>query len=195
MEEQTLIFITGGARSGKSTFAEKIVSNLSSDCGGNLHYIASCKPLDHEMKNRINLHKKQREESGVHWKTWECPLDLRSIAPSFQTGDIVLLDCLTILLSNELFRDRYLESSWNNKEHQELVIQSILKGIDDIRENSKALVIVSNEVLNEQIIDRSLVQTYGRLLGYLHQQFVKKASRAYVVEAGIPVLMKGGSVR
>lgn len=189
MEKQTLIFITGGARSGKSTFAEEYATAIANENGGNLHYIATCRPSDKEMKNRIYRHKLERKESGVKWKTWECPIDLLNLAPFFKNDDIVLLDCLTILLTNELFQNGFLEQTWNNRNYQENVVHSILMGINLIQESSKALVIVSNEVLNEPL-NHTLTQTYGRLLGYLHQSIIMRAKKAYLIEAGIPILMK-----
>jgi adenosylcobinamide kinase / adenosylcobinamide-phosphate guanylyltransferase len=189
MEESGLIFVTGGARSGKSSFAERFTCKIASDYGGDLHYIATCRPADNEMRNRIYRHQQERKESVSEWKTWECPTDIQSLIPFFKKEDIVLLDCLTILLTNELFLD---EHSWKHKDFQEKVMESILTGIEAVEQKVQAFVIVSNDVLNENIIDRSLVQTYGRLLGCLHQQIVKKARKAFLVESGIPVLMKGG---
>jgi adenosylcobinamide kinase / adenosylcobinamide-phosphate guanylyltransferase len=189
MEESGLIFVTGSARSGKSSFAERLTCKIAHDYGGDLHYIATCRPSDAEMRNRIDRHKKERKESAAQWKTWECPTDIKGLVPLFKNGDIILLDCLTILLTNELFLD---EHSWKHHDFQEKVMESILTGIEAIEQKVQAFVIVSNDVLNENIIDRSLVQTYGRLLGCLHQQIVKKAKKAFLVESGIPVLMKGG---
>lgn len=191
MEKSGLIFITGGARSGKSSFAEDLSFKMAGNNGGNLHYIATCKPADDEMRHRIDRHKREREKSNAEWKTWECPTDIKRVAHSFQKEDTILLDCLTILLTNELFHDGYLENSWNRREFHALVTKSILTGIMMIEERVQTLVIVSNDVLYENITGHSLVQTYGRLLGYLHQQIVKRATMAFAVESGIPVLMKG----
>jgi adenosylcobinamide kinase / adenosylcobinamide-phosphate guanylyltransferase len=189
MEESGLIFVTGGARSGKSSFAESLSCKIARDYGGELHYIATCRPADDEMRNRIYRHQQEREESTSEWKTWECPTDMKRLVLFLKKEDIVLLDCLTILLTNELFQD---EHSWKHNDFQEQVMESILTGIEAVEQKVQAFVIVSNDVLNENIIDRSLVQTYGRLLGCLHQQIVKKARKAFLVESGIPVLMKGG---
>jgi adenosylcobinamide kinase / adenosylcobinamide-phosphate guanylyltransferase len=189
MEESGLIFVTGGARSGKSSFAESLSCKIARDYGGELHYIATCRPADDEMRNRIYRHQQEREESTSEWKTWECPTDMKRLVLFLKKEDIVLLDCLTILLTNELFQD---EHSWKHNDFQEQVMESILTGIEAIEQKVQAFVIVSNDVLNENIIDRSLVQTYGRLLGCLHKQIVKNANKAFLVESGIPVLMKGG---
>lgn len=191
MEKPTLIFITGGARSGKSTFAEHYASILAKGSGRNLHYIATSKPTDDEMSRRIFLHQKGRQENEIPWKTWECPIDLVNIAEHFQKTDIVLLDCLTLLLTNELFREEFADHLWDCEETQQTIIETILNGIFSILNNCHTLFIVSNEVLHEQFKNQSLVQTYGKLLGFLHQQIVNQATEAYLVEAGIPVMMKG----
>lgn len=184
MEKSALILITGGARSGKSTFGEKITSSLAKKEGNSLHYIATSRPSDEEMQQRIHRHKEQRNISGFVWKTWECPRGLKAIVSHFGPKDIVLLDCLTILLANELFSDR----------KNDQVTESILQPIDDLKQCCRALVVVSNEVLNEPLPDDPLIQTYARLLGNLHRELVKRASAAYLVEMGVPVLMKGISV-
>ncbi len=188
--EERLIFITGGARSGKSTFAENYAQMLAKQKGGSLHYIASSYRTDEEMEKRIRLHEQQRVASGARWTTWECPLSIGKLAPSFRANDIVLLDCLTILLTNELFQDGYEESVWRDEKFQRKVVQSIEMGIDAIVHHVCVLIVVSNEVLNEPFQEHSLIHTYGKLLGFLHQQLVQKASQAYLVEAGVPILMK-----
>lgn len=187
MEKRQLKFITGGARSGKSSFAENYAIALAKNEGGHLQYIASSYCTDEEMATRIQLHQQQREASGAIWQTWECPLHIGKIAPSFQNNDIVLLDCLTILLANQLFQGS--EDSWKDDEFQREVFQSIVAGIDAIRERAHTLIVVSNEVSHEPL-DDPLVHTYMRILGRLHQQIVERACKAYVVEASIPLLMK-----
>lgn len=182
METSTLIFITGGARSGKSTFAERTAASLAKKERCSLRYIATSRPADEEMEQRIRRHKEQRMESGFEWKTWECPTDLNAVVSHFGPKDIVLLDCLTILLANELFSDRHKE---------EQVMEAILPPIADLKNRCRALVIVSNEVLNEPLQGQLPTLTYARLLGRLHRELVQRAAAAYLVEAGIPVLMKG----
>lgn len=179
--ETALTFITGGARSGKSTFAEQTAARLALNEGGKLHYIATSKPSDEEMRLRIRRHKEQRKEGGFPWRTWECHDRLGAIVAHFGPEDIVLLDCLTILLANELRLDG----------KQERIMEAILRPIDDLKKHCRALVIVSNEVLNAPLNNDRLTLTYGHLLGNLHRELVKRASAAYLVEAGIPVLMKG----
>ena len=91
------IFITGGARSGKSVFAEK----LALEFGGSLCYLATAQALDDEMEERIGLH---RERRGEQWHTLEEPLDLsRVLKESDGRYQVILVDCITLWLSNLLF--------------------------------------------------------------------------------------------
>jgi adenosylcobinamide kinase / adenosylcobinamide-phosphate guanylyltransferase len=187
-EPSSLVFISGGVRSGKSSFAEKVAADIAGQTGGQLHYIAAGQSTDSEMKNRIARHQKDRLESGLNWKTWEQSRDLRQLSGAFSSNDIVLLDCITTLLNNEFFAS---EDEWKNPQFQNQVIGSIKEGVEQIAESCHTLVVVSNEVLNESLGENELVFTYGKILGQLHQHLTAMAKRAYLVEAGIPILMKG----
>lgn len=181
-----LIFITGGVRSGKSTFAEKTAASAAST--GRLHYIAAGKSSDEEMAERILLHQKQRDESGSGWRTWEQPAGIGELAAAFTKQDVLLLDCLTTLLNNELFGTG---GRWESPAFQEEVKERILADIQSLNESTGALIIVSNEVQFEPFEAGSVSQIFARLLGQLHQRIVGMAVQAYLVEAGIPLLMKG----
>ncbi|MBN8203809.1 bifunctional adenosylcobinamide kinase/adenosylcobinamide-phosphate guanylyltransferase [Bacillus sp. NTK034] len=184
----SLIFISGGVRSGKSSFAERTAAGLAMKSEGKLHYIAAGKAYDPEMEARIQRHQDDREKSGLSWTTWEKPSALEEISGNFNNQDIVLFDCLTTLLNNELFR---AEDDWRNREFQESLSFDILRAITEIRKNCRYLIVVSNEVLNEPIGKNELVITYSKILGTLHRNIVGMADEAYLVEAGIPIQMKG----
>ncbi|WP_249308472.1 bifunctional adenosylcobinamide kinase/adenosylcobinamide-phosphate guanylyltransferase [Lederbergia citrea] len=188
MKLAPFIFVTGGVRSGKSSFAEKVALAKALKRNGNLHYIACGRPVDDEMKGRIKLHQADREECGFSWTTWEQPNAIGNLATEFSNMDVVLLDCLTTLLNNELFREK---SSWKNPHFQDDVKETIISDLECLRETCGSLILVSNEVLNEVPIDNPLVFTYTRLLGQLHQSIVKNCTSAILVEAGIPFSMKG----
>ncbi|WP_221564976.1 bifunctional adenosylcobinamide kinase/adenosylcobinamide-phosphate guanylyltransferase [Alkalihalobacillus sp. TS-13] len=180
-----MIFITGGVRSGKSSFAEKMAMEKAISKGRNLHYIATGLPSDTEMKLRIEKHKQQRHQCNQNWNTWEHPRNIGLLAENFTNKDILLLDCLTTLLNNELFSD---ETAQNNR-----MIGSILSGIERLRKNCDSLIIVSNEILNETLQANDLVLSYKKMLGHLHQEIVKYSDQAFLVESGVPILMKGGA--
>ncbi|MGJ9457782.1 bifunctional adenosylcobinamide kinase/adenosylcobinamide-phosphate guanylyltransferase [Oceanobacillus sp. CF4.6] len=187
METASITFITGGVRSGKSNFAEKIAVQRAFEIGGSLHYIATGMPSDREMEKRILKHQKDRRVSGFHWQTWEQPMNIEWLASCFKEKDIILLDCLTILLTNELFSN---QEDWSASYLKE-VFRRILTGIKAIEKSCHQLIIVSNEVLFDPFHEKKLVFTYCQLIGRLHQEIVNIADQSYVVEAGIPMLMKG----
>ena len=188
MAKSGVIFISGGVRSGKSSFAEKLATEAAKETNGQLHYIAAGQSTDPEMAERIARHQRDRETSRLTWKTWEQPVELGNIADLFIKKDIVLLDCLTTLLNNEFFQQ---DEEWKKPDFQRKVMKSILSGIEGISQSCQLFIIVSNEVLNEIQGDNELVRIYGRMLGQLHQQIVAIAKQAFLVEAGIPLLMKG----
>jgi adenosylcobinamide kinase/adenosylcobinamide-phosphate guanylyltransferase len=186
-EASSLIFITGGVRSGKSSFAEKMALEIVSDAGGQLTYLATGVPSDSEMKERIEKHQLDREAGVYQWETVEQSVQIGKIAEGFTDKDIILLDCVTTLLNNELFSS---EREWDET-FLEKVKENIVTGITDIKNRAKTLIVVSNEVLFESLCGNVLVIAYGRLLGQIHQHLVKEATQAFLVEAGIPIVMKG----
>lgn len=187
-EKSSLIFISGGVRSGKSRFAEILAGKWKKQISGQLHYVASGQPSDQEMKERIMRHKQDREYSGFHWRTWEIPRNLSPLSSVLSKDDIVLLDCLTTLLNNEFFHD---EGCWKDKDFSETIYYKILGEIKQVVKQARATIVVSNEVLWEPMADQGLVFSYSKVLGLLHQSLVKECDYAYLVEAGIPILMKG----
>jgi adenosylcobinamide kinase / adenosylcobinamide-phosphate guanylyltransferase len=187
VEKSRLCFISGGVRSGKSSFAEKKALEYAVP-DGNLHYLACGRISDEEMENRINRHKKDREESPIPWRTWEYSTDIIRIGIGLNQNSIILLDCLTTLLDNELF----LPNVRFEEPFLHRVYTKIISGIDEIRKLGRCLIIVSNEVVHEPIFPNEFLHTYGRMLGLLHQAIVEQADEAYLVESGIPIRMKRG---
>ncbi|WP_079508838.1 bifunctional adenosylcobinamide kinase/adenosylcobinamide-phosphate guanylyltransferase [Mesobacillus jeotgali] len=186
--ESSLIFISGGVRSGKSRFAEILAGKWEAKYSGQLHYVAAGQPSDQEMKERILRHQQDREFSGLHWRTWEIPRNLSSLSMVLTKNDIVLLDCLTTLLNNEFF---YKDGQWKNDNFPKMIAIKIINELKQVAEQARAFIIVSNEVLGEAVTDDRLVFTYAKVLGQLHQAIVKEADYAYLVEAGVPIMMKG----
>ncbi|WP_408006356.1 bifunctional adenosylcobinamide kinase/adenosylcobinamide-phosphate guanylyltransferase [Pseudalkalibacillus sp. A8] len=178
----SMIFITGGVRSGKSSFAEKMATERAIASNGTLNYIATGLRSDLEMERRIEKHRQDRQQSDQIGKTWEQPRNIGKLAENFTSRDILLLDCLTTLLNNELFD---VDAVPDN-----MLIDSIIDGIGQLKENCHSLIIVSNEILNEPIQNNELVLTYKKTLGILHQHIVSNANQAFLVESGVPILMK-----
>ena len=184
-----VIFISGGVRSGKSRFAEARATAESERERASLHYIACGQPTDSEMKARIEHHQQDRASANVPWETVECPTDIGSVAAHLNGNAVVLLDCVTTLLSNELFQD----VDWADATEQERIQKKIKADISVVSESCRTLIIVSNELGNEPL-RTDLVRVYARLLGELHQWIVETADEAILVEAGIPQYMKGEAI-
>lgn len=185
-----LIFVTGGVRSGKSSWAEKYVIDRSQH-EKHIHYIATAVQTDEEMKKRISNHQQRRKESPVKWFTWEQSRNIEQIADHFLGNEIVLLDCLTNLLNNELFYGvENGDEQWQDRNYQQFVLEKIQHGIEKIEKKTSFFVIVSNEVVYD-LFDHEVLISYMKLLGKCHQWIVRKADVAVRMEFGIPVFMKG----
>lgn len=187
MENASLIFITGGVRSGKSRFAEELAIRKAILTGAKLHYLAPGVASDPEMEKRIQRHRRGRQQSKADWTTWEQPHDIGKLSGCFNKNSILVLDCLTTLLNNELFL--------NDKKWDEIFLRrihnKILTGITSLLADSQQLIVVSNEVLQDLSQGNELVWEYSRIIGQLHQDLVNIAEQAYLVESGVPMMMKG----
>ncbi len=188
MERDLLIFITGGVRSGKSSFAETLAHSCLTSSKTKLSYIATSEVYDLEMSARIQKHKEDRLTSGLSWETWEQPRNIEQLEEVLLDDQIVLLDCLTTLLANELFSE---ENKWQEQDFQNELIGKFLSFLDKMIQKKITFILVSNELLNGGLTYDEATLAYLKLIGYLHQRIVEKASLVYLVEVGIPLLMKG----
>lgn len=182
-----IIFISGGVRSGKSSFAEQKAIHYAELYGQPLNYIATSRSDDEEMQERIFRHEAERLASGFDWTTFEIVNYFPENIQKIQIDGIVLLDCLTVLLANELFATIVAENKL--QKHSEKVANDIKKGINFLAVKAHTLIIVSNEIHYELHTD-PYVKIYQQTLGKLHQAIVKQCNTAYLVEATIPRLMK-----
>lgn len=186
--QSSLIFISGGVRSGKSRFAEILAGRMKAEYSGQLHYIAAGQPGDVEMRERIMRHQEDRELSGLKWRTWEIPRNLSQLSTVLTKNDIVLLDCLTTLLNNEFFHEY---GQWEKADFPKMIVTKVMNELRQVAQQARTFIVVSNEVLGEATGNGRLVFTYAQVLGQIHQALVKEADYAYLVEAGLPILMKG----
>ncbi len=165
-----LTFVLGGARSGKSAFAESLVGAAPRPV-----YLATAQALDDEMVEKIRLHRARR---GDRWLTVEEPLDIVDALRRHAGRDNpVLLDCLTLWVSNLMHAGRDVDT-----ESQHLLESlATLKG---------PVVCVSNEVGLGVMPENALSRRYLNHLGRLHQNIAEQAARVYFLVAGIPMLIK-----
>ena len=169
------IFILGGCRSGKSNQALKLAEKIASD---NKIFIATCIVQDEEMKQRVANHQKGR---GQEWKTVEAPLQLpETIADNAKIGDVVVVDCLTLWISNLLMQGKETLK----------VEKQILNLVHAIEAAACPVVLVSNEVGTGIVPENKLVRMFRDLVGVVNQAVAKSADKVVWMVAGIPVTIK-----
>jgi adenosylcobinamide kinase / adenosylcobinamide-phosphate guanylyltransferase len=166
------VFVIGGARSGKSTFALEKAGSFP----GKKAYIATAEPLDDEMKKRIERH---RVERGGDWETFEEPVKIARVLKEMGSGfNAAVIDCLTLWLSNLLL----------GTEDPEEEIESFLASLGC--GGHPPLFVVSNEVGMGIVPDNALSRRFRDLAGHLNQKVAAIADEVYLVTAGIPVRIK-----
>jgi len=181
------IFVTGGARSGKSHFAEQLAAKKYSSG----IYIATSEALDDEMSERIQKHQADRLRSGFLWETIEVPLQLSNTLQQLRASSsdemqhrVVLVDCLTLWLSNWFFA---LEAEERREELLQLEIQKLA---EEVKLYPYPLIIVSNEVGDGIVPMDALSRKYRDEAGRLNQAIAHHCKQAFLVTAGIPVDLK-----
>ena len=173
-----LTLITGGARSGKSAFAE----SLARDAALPVTYIATLEPLDEEMRDRVAQHRAQRPAA---WRTVEETTDLDAAAREAGGGDTILLDCIAVWTSNRLLALRDEAPAPETLATLEAAVTedvgALLAALAARRGPS---IIVTNEVGDGLVPPYALGRAYRDLLGRVNQQVSRAAVHAYLVVAG-----------
>ncbi len=188
------MLILGGARSGKSTFAERLAMSSKRQVA----FIATATGSDDEMRERIARHRTARPPE---WQTLEETLDLAgAISRASQQADVLLLDCLTLWLSNVLFQDIAVydegELATVSRSAHMLVSERAMKGLNDCMHAiqslgaEKTVIMVSNEVGMGIVPAYPLGRLYRDTLGYMNQRVAQTADRVYLLVAGIAVDIK-----
>ncbi len=185
MEEKQLIFVLGGARSGKSDFALK----LAKEVGGPVLFVATAESKDAEMEQRIQEHRRQRPND---WRTLEAPLHVsKYIAEHEGDASVVIIDCLTVWAANVLD-----SSSLKGLEEPDFgaakdALADDLGGLHDWHRYSKAsLIVISNEVGMGLVPPYPSGRAFRDLLGWANQFVATRATSVYFLIAGIPIELK-----
>jgi adenosylcobinamide kinase / adenosylcobinamide-phosphate guanylyltransferase len=170
---RAIILITGGARSGKSRYAEQRALEI----GARPFYVATAEAKDEEMAQRLAEHRKRR---GTQWHTIEEPVELTRVLLA-QRGktDCVLVDCLTLWVSNLLIRHT---DSYATEKVEEL--------IEHLPKLNFHLVFVTNEVGWGIVPDNPLARRFRDLAGWTNQQMAQAAHEAILMVAGLPIIVK-----
>lgn len=168
-----LIFITGGARSGKSRHALTLGTGYRRKA-----YLATGLATDDEMRERIARHKRER---GPEWQTLEEPLDLGTIIEqAVKDFDLILIDCLTFWISNLLLKEG----------NERLVAEKIAELKEQLTQRPCSFIVVSNEVGMGIVPDNSVSRLFRDLVGFANQEIAKVADQAVFMVAGLPLEFK-----
>lgn len=163
--------VLGGAASGKSAFAESLVTN-----GPNTPvYIATSQVFDAEMEDKVAAHRTMR---GTNWHTIEEPLDIAAALALAPLGSPVLIDCATLWLTNIILRDDEVDAATHAL-------------VDAIARHPDPVVIVSNEVGYGIVPENALSRRFRNAQGRLNQQIAQQADCVVSVMAGLPLVLKG----
>ena len=171
MTLQKLTFVLGGAASGKSALAERVVQAT----GKPKVYVATAQAFDDEMKQKIAAHQTSR---GDGWETIEEPFDLVGVLKDQNSTSVVLIDCLTLWLTNILLAERDLDAELGQ-------LLAALQG------RSCEMVLVSNEVGHGIVPDNALSRRFRAAQGRLNQMVAAEADTVLAVMAGLPIALKG----
>ena len=208
-------FVTGGARSGKSTFAERLAAQLAEPFGGRVIYLATSETNDVEMAARVAAHRAARPAA---WTTVECPLEVpaavrQHAGPGARAGSaasggpagppVFLLDCVTFWITNLLFADGAFggsappEDGFNYDkdllpaDDERAASARVSAGVADLlavlAETGVTLVAVSNEVGLGVVPEYPLARLYRDQLGWANQRLAAAADRVYFLVAGFPL--------
>ncbi|QXO18903.1 MULTISPECIES: bifunctional adenosylcobinamide kinase/adenosylcobinamide-phosphate guanylyltransferase [Vibrio] len=176
--------ILGGARSGKSSYAERQArQHLASTPDGRLHYVATAIAFDDEMRERIVHHQQQR---GGDWQEHEAPTQLAQTLAEMQAGDVVLVDCLTLWLNNVIYNDGQTMNATQIRQQVEQLAQSLAR-------TQATVLLVSNEVGMGVVPMGEVSRLFVDHAGWMNQAIAAVADSVVLVAAGLPLTLKSSS--
>lgn len=169
-----IVFIIGGARSGKSSFALQRAKEKT----GRVAFIATCSPCDKEMQIRVALHRKNRPR---HWKTFEVPEDITALINKIGSKfEVLIVDCLTLLISG------FMEK----KHKQGLIKNKINEMLKALKKCKSDAIVVSNEVGLGIVPQNKLARDFRDIAGRANQMVAKASDEAFFLVSGIPWRLK-----
>ncbi len=170
-----LTLILGGRRAGKSTYAQRLAGERAPD--GRVLFVATAEALDEDMSERIRQH---RESRPPEWVTLETPLDIvGDLSPIADRYDIVLLDCLTLWVTNLMLAE---------SDHR--VLDEARRLLDCYREQDASWIVVSNEVGLGVVPSSRLGRDFSDELGRVNQLVASQADEVTFIAAGLPLQLK-----
>lgn len=176
-----IILVTGGARSGKSSYALELAESLAE----RKLFVATCPDLDAEMADRVTRHKKEREGRG--WATIESQIDLASVfSTQARDYDVVLVDCITLWVNNIL----YIHDQRSVHVDDSTIAELCAAWLQQAGHLEATLILVTNEVGLGVVPDNALARKYRDLVGTCNQLIAKRADEVILVSCGLPLSLK-----
>lgn len=176
-----LVLVTGGCRSGKSSYALRYVEENASE----RIFLATCPVLDAEMSRRIDRH--QKERYGRNWQTCEEEMEITQKLRGFPNGAGVLVDCLTLWVNNMMYRSEQHGHPWPDEDEVEAKTEAF---INAARGRQGLTLAVTNEVGLGVVPEQALGRRFRDLTGRVNQTLAGRADEVYFLVSGIPMRIK-----
>ena len=187
--KSTIILCSGGARSGKSEFAEKLALSLK----GRKAYVATGQAFDDEMKDRIKKHQLRR---GKEWITFEIPLYLHKNWEQIKNvSDVILIDCLTMFTSNHVFAHGDINTQEDSNRIESIILEELRLLLQEINNsNDKTVIFVTNEIGLGIVPENKLARYFRDITGRVNREVASAANKMYLTISGVTIELKSQEV-
>lgn len=178
-----MILVTGGARSGKSSFGESLLKDLEK-----ILYVATCVPFDDEMEDRVKHHKESRPK---YWDTLECYKNFdEKLYNKINNYNGIILDCITIMVTNIIIEECKNNTTEEFNLAEKKVIKEVEKLIETLKSFNGTVVLVTNEVGFGLVPENKLSRYFRDIAGRVNQLLAKECENVYLVVSSLPVKIK-----
>ena len=187
--KSTIILCSGGARSGKSEFAEQLALSLK----GRKAYVATGQAFDDEMKDRIKKHQLRR---GKEWITFEIPLYLHKNWEQIKNvSDVILIDCLTMFTSNHVFAHGDINTQEDSNRIESIILEELRLLLQEINNsNDKTVIFVTNEIGVGIVPENKLARYFRDITGRVNREVASAANKMYLTISGVTIELKSQEV-
>ena len=187
--KSTIILCSGGARSGKSEFAEQLALSLK----GRKAYVATGQAFDDEMKDRIKKHQLRR---GKEWITFEIPLHLHKNWEEIKNvSDVILIDCLTMFTSNHVFAHGDINTQEDFNRIESIILEELRLLLQEINNsNDKTVIFVTNEIGLGIVPENKLARYFRDITGRVNREVASTANKMYLTISGVTIELKSQEV-
>lgn len=187
--KSTIILCSGGARSGKSEFAEQLALSLK----GRKAYVATGQAFDDEMKDRIKKHQLRR---GKEWITFEIPLHLHKNWEHIKNvSDVILIDCLTMFTSNHVFDHGDINTQEDANRIESIILKELRLLLQEINNsNDKTVIFVTNEIGLGIVPENKLARYFRDITGRVNREVASAANKMYLTISGVTIELKSQEV-